>query len=136
MELQNINLLGVVVSAIAAMATGFVWYGPLFGKPWMKLMGMKSTDMKMDAKAKKAYAMNFVGTILMAYVLATFVGATGSKTIASGLMIGFWSWLGFVMPVQMTEVLFGGKSWELYYINTGYQLASLLLMGAILGSIV
>ncbi len=31
----QINLLAVVVCAIASMVLGMLWYGPLFGKKWM-----------------------------------------------------------------------------------------------------
>lgn len=131
MPYANVNLVGVFVAAIASMVVGFLWYGPLFGKPWMKLMGMKSPP-KMDSKMQKTYAMSFVGSIVTAYVLSVFAGLMGAKTVVDGMMAGFWAWLGFAAPIQMTEVLFGGKSWNLYYINTGYFLASLLVMGATL----
>lgn len=134
---SNVNLVAVLIAAVASMAIGFVWYGPLFGKPWMKLMGMKGKfEMKMDAKMQKTYAMSFVGALVMAYVLASLIGMGGVKTLEGGLTAGFFAWLGFVAPVQMSEVLFGGKSWNLYYINTGFQLASLLAMGAVLTLVV
>ncbi|HLD39833.1 MAG TPA: DUF1761 family protein, partial [Candidatus Nanoarchaeia archaeon] len=33
------NYLAVLVAAIAAYVVGFLWYGPVFGKKWMALMG-------------------------------------------------------------------------------------------------
>ncbi|MBI3341870.1 DUF1761 domain-containing protein, partial [Candidatus Curtissbacteria bacterium] len=38
MEFQ-INYMAVVAAAVVNMVLGFLWYGPLFGKPWMKMMG-------------------------------------------------------------------------------------------------
>jgi hypothetical protein len=35
----TINYLAVIAAAIAAVGVGVLWYGPLFGKEWMKLMG-------------------------------------------------------------------------------------------------
>ena len=32
----EINYLAVLVAAIASMALGFLWYGPLFGNQWKK----------------------------------------------------------------------------------------------------
>jgi hypothetical protein len=139
MQPVPVNYLGVLLAAVASMVLGFVWYGPLLGKPWMKEMGMTDKDMKEAQKKMMGpmYLLSFVGSLVMAFVLAhstVFAGSYMKVSGASaGLQAGFWSWLGFVAPVQMTDVLFGGKSWKLYQINTGYQLASLLLMGLVLG---
>ena len=37
--LEHVNWIAIVVCVVAAMALGFVWYGPLFGKLWLELMG-------------------------------------------------------------------------------------------------
>lgn len=130
----EINYLAVVAAAVLSMVIGFLWYGPnLFGKQWMKLMGYTKESME---KAKegmgKTYAISFFGALVMAYVLSHIIDYAQATSMVSGMQAGFWSWLGFVAPVQMTEALFGNKKWNLYYINTGYQLASLLVMGAVL----
>ncbi len=45
-----INYLAVVVAAIANMVLGFLWYGSLFGKQWIKLSGFTAEAMN-EAKA-------------------------------------------------------------------------------------
>ena len=136
MEVQ-INFLAVFLAGVASMFVGFLWYGPyLFGNAWMKLMGHK--EMTMDKSGLgKIYFISFLLSLLTAVVLTHSI-AFGSyymkiSGVSAGVQGAFWSWLGFVMPVQATDVLFGGKSWKLSKINTGYQLASLLAMGAVLG---
>jgi hypothetical protein len=135
-----INYLAVLASAIAAMAIGFLWYGPLFGKTWSRLMGwgeMTPEKMaEMQKKARPAYAISFVGSLIMAYVLAhalvfasSYLNASG---ITAGLTAGFWNWLGFIVPVTIGSVLWDGKPWKLWCINAGYWLVLLLVMGAIL----
>lgn len=47
-------------------------------------------------------------------------------------MAGFWNWLGFVAPVTLGAVLWEGKHWKLWFLNNGYYLVTLLLMGAVL----
>lgn len=135
MELQDVNILGILLAGVASMVVGFVWYGPLFGKPWSKLMGWDAKSMdkiKKEMNMGKTYGASFVGSLVMAFVLAQLLGITKSDTLVAGAMMGFWAWLGFVAPVQFTDVLFGEKNINLFYINTGYQLASLLAMGAVL----
>jgi hypothetical protein len=135
-----INYLAVLVAAVASHVLGALWYGPLFGKKWVALMGWpaeKVEEMKKQSMMQ-SYILMFVGLLVMGYVLAhSLVFAsdyTATTGVAAGLMAGFWSWLGFVAPVQMGSVLWDGKSWSLYFLNTSYYLVSLLLMGVILAS--
>jgi len=51
----ELNYLAIIAAAIASMLIGWLWYGPLFGKQWMKLAGLKKSDMK--KMKKKAGAM-------------------------------------------------------------------------------
>lgn len=136
----DVNYLAIVVSAIAAMIIGFLWYGPVFGKVWSQLMGwgeMTPEKMaEMQKKARPAYAITFVGALVMAYVLAhslvfanEFLGTSG---VSAGLMGAFWNWLGFIVPVTIGTVLWDGKPWKLWFINAGYYLVLLAVMGVIL----
>ena len=134
----EVNYLAILVAGVASMGVGFLWYGPmLFGKPWMKLMGYTAESMEKAKKEMgKTYAMSFVVTLVMAYVLSHVMTLSQNffhyGRLETGLMTAFWMWLGFVMPVQATDVLFGGKRKKLVAINTGYQLASLLVMGIVI----
>ena len=133
-----INMLLVFLAAVSSMVIGWLWYGPVFGKPWMKMMGFTQASMD-EAKKKgmgKAYGLMFVGSLVMAYTLAhslvfasTYMHVMGYP---AGLMSGFWSWFGFVAPVTMGGVLWEGKSWKLWALNNGYYLVTLLAMGCIL----
>lgn len=134
----EVNYLAVLVAGIVSMVVGFVWYTVLFSKPWIKEMGYTKESMeKARAKMGKMYVLSFVLSLLMAYVLFHIMTFSGSfyhyPKVMTGLTSAFWIWLGFVMPVQATDVIFGGKPWKLFWINTGYQLASLLGMGVTIG---
>ena len=133
-----INYWAVLLNVVIAMALGFVWYGPLFGKKWARLMGW--SDEQSQAKMKESQAFNYgltaLGSLVMSFVLAhnlefasTYL-ATGG--ISAGLMTGFWNWLGFVAPVTLGSVLWDGKPWMLWVINNGYWLIMMLLMGVVL----
>lgn len=130
----DVNYVVVLIAAVSNMAVGFLWYSPiLFGKPWMKLMGISDEQAKgMKTKANKAYAISSIGALIMAYVLAGVLGYLGTGTVTDAIQTGFWLWLGFVAPVMFTSVLFENKPVKLYAINAGYQLASLVTMAIIL----
>ncbi len=133
-----INYLAVLAGAVSNMVLGFLWYGPLFGKMWMRLSGI--TAEKIDAaKAQgmtKNYVISFVGALVMSYVLAhalVFGNAyLNTQGVSAGLMVGFWNWLGFVAPVTVGMVLWDGKPWKLWVLTNGYYLVSLLVMGVTL----
>ncbi len=133
-----VNYLAVLIAAVVNMVLGFLWYGPLFGKQWMQLSGFTKESMD-KAKAKgmnKNYAIMTLGSLLMAYVLSHSLvfASTYTQTFgaAAGLMAGFWTWLGFVAPVTVSSVLWDAKPWKLWFLNAGYYLVGLLVMGLIL----
>lgn len=130
----NIYYPAIFMAAIANMLIGMLWYSPmLFGKQWRSLMGITANGMKAARKKMGVtYGLSFVMTLIMGYIFALLVRTTQVLTFAEGVQLGALLWLGFVSTVQLTDVVFSGKSWKLYLINTGYQLTALLAMGAIL----
>ncbi|HLD05186.1 MAG TPA: DUF1761 domain-containing protein [Candidatus Nanoarchaeia archaeon] len=128
--------LSILIAAIAGIVIGGLWYGPLFGKTWIKLMGITPKQIK-ECKKKsmgKSYAMCFIGQVITAYVLSMFIQIVGAKTAPSGAMIGFWAWLGFTAMSQLNIVIWEGKSWQLFWLNALHYLVALLVMGGILGA--
>ena len=128
---MSVNYVAILVSAVLAMVVGAVWYGPLFGKMWMKLSGMKMEDAK-KTDMSKAYGLTFVGWLLVAFVLAHFVQYTDSMTFADGAMTAFWAWLGFALPTAIGTTVFEGKPMQLLLLNKCHDLTAMLLMGGIL----
>ncbi len=132
---MRINYTAVVASAAAYWVLGAVWYSPLlFARPFIALRGW--TPEQLAAVESQGHAgevgLAFLTSLLLAYVLAHFVKFTGAETAASGALTGFWLWLGFVVTTNASTVLFEGRPAGLYLINSGYHLAGLLGMGALL----
>lgn len=138
MQPVPINYLAVVVAATASSVIGFLWYGPLFGKIWMKLSGIapQQADAAKAERMYKTFIIAYVGSLVMSNVLAhslVFASAYYEMGgILAGLMAGFWNWLGFVATVTLGGVLWEGKTWKWWALTNGYYLLSLLVMGAIL----
>lgn len=136
----DVNYFAILVAAILSMVLGGIWYGPLFGKEWTRLMGWNKSDLekgKADKDAMmKSYGLQAVGSLFMAFVLShalvfasTYLGTSG---VSAGIQTGFWNWLGFVAPVTLTSVLWEGKPWKLWFINNTYNLVALMAMGILL----
>ena len=134
---ESVNYLSVFLAGVASMVVGFLWYSPmLFGNHWARAMGWDLTDSAKMAEMKKgagkSYAWSFVGSLVMAYVLAVFLGVAGGD-VWQGLCVAFWLWLGFVATVKFSDFLFSDKNVALFFINSGYQLASILAMALVIG---
>lgn len=130
----QINFLVILVAAIVNMVLGFLWYSPiLFGKKWLTAIGKTEDQLKSEKKGMgKVYLLSFLGALVMAYVLVHIVSYTGAATISGGIQAGFWMWLGFVVTTSLGGLLFEKRPAVLFYINSGYYLVALIIMGAIL----
>lgn len=131
-----VDYLTVLYAAIASFIFGFLWYSPaLFGNHWMKLNGLTRKQIKNAQKksmAKLAF-INFVGTIITAYVLAVFLGLATVTVLTDAVMVGFWAWLGFFASTTLLgSILWEDKPVGLFFLNGAYWLINLVLMSVIL----
>jgi hypothetical protein len=88
---------------------------------------------EMQKSAGPKYGISLLASILSAFILGTIIYHVAISTALYGMKVGFAVWLAFVMTVQLTDKLFTNRPTKLFLINTGYQLACYLAMGAILG---
>jgi hypothetical protein len=133
-----INMWAVLGCAVLAMVVGFVWFGPLFGKQWMKIIGATAQDAEARKKMQKAagplYVVQFFLSLFQAYVLAHYI--IGWRE-ASGVENALWIWAAFVTPVIAGSSMWNNDSakvaWARFLIQAGYQLVIFVLFGFILG---
>lgn len=59
MDMNSINWLGVLLAAVVPFVTGFLWYGPIFGRKWMGLVGMTEEQAK-QANMALTFGVSFV----------------------------------------------------------------------------
>ncbi len=133
-DLIQVNYLAVVLSAVAAMIVGGIWYGPLFGKKWMKLVGMSKADVN-KKEMPKLYGIMFLGVLVEAFILSHFIHYAGAYTLFNGIKTGVWAWIGFVGVVMLGNYMFAKRPLKLFYIDAGYALVNLMIMGAILATL-
>jgi hypothetical protein len=112
---------------------------PLFGKVWGDIHGFNKLS-KAEQKAAQAKMMplmvvQFIVTIFIAVVLAKLVVVLPDY---SAYALAFMVWIGFVVPTQVSAVVFGGTEpqWivKKTAIMAGGSLACLLAAAAILGA--
>ncbi|MCA1819860.1 MAG: DUF1761 domain-containing protein, partial [Halobacteriales archaeon] len=152
-DLSNFNWLGFALAIVANMVLGFIWYAAWSptGKVWMRHQGMDPHNMPKMSGAQMAVPMLLmvVGSVLMMFVFAHTNGvyldsfrntATGGMagyrlSVMDGIMGGFFTWLGFIVPLNLNQVAFERKPWSLFAVNTGYYLVTLVLAGILIATV-
>ncbi len=130
--MTELNYISLITAAILSMVIGIAWYSPsLMGSKWMKLVGLTEEDMKKSANPVMILK-SFIVAIVTAYSLAYFINLTGSKDLIGGLKIGLWIWVGFIATTGFINTMYSKRDWQLFYIDYGYQLISILSMSAVL----
>jgi len=130
--MENVNWLAVAVAGISAFVLGGVWYSPaLFGKAWMKENNLSVEDVQKGNKAK-IFGWSFILSLVMAVNLAMFLSDPKidlKMAIIYGLLTGLWIFCGIAIVA-----LFEMKSARYIFVNGGYMIVALGLMGAIIGA--
>ena len=134
MEGIAINWISVLAAAFVGFAVGGAWYGPLFGNPWMRSLGMDPEVMKNAPKKglRQIFTIVFLLQWFMAVCLAFFFGP--DITTATGILYGFMTGLFWVAFALTVNALFEQKPWSYIFINAGYWTVTFTLMGAVLGT--
>ncbi len=138
-----IKPMAIFLAVLASFIFGFLWYGPLFGKKWGALMKM---DMKKKPKTSvmvKAMALNVLGTFLIAYVLShnqqawrpsTWGAGIDGSNAMYGFLGGFFTWLGFFIPMLLNTVAWEMRPWSLFALNAVYHFLNLQIIAHILAN--
>ena len=108
---------------------GSAWYAsPVFGKTWQEATGVKPDP----GQIPRALVVQAIGDLVMAYVLARIIGHYGAETLVAGAFVGFMAWLGFIAPLNAAAVVFEKRPMTYAYVNGGFNLVSIVVMGAVI----
>jgi len=129
--LDDLNFLAILVAAIASMALGALWYSPLlFGNAWLQELGKDADDLGSPLPAMIGSA---VSCLVSAICVAIFVQALNAESVVEGAVVGLLCGLGLVAMSMLSDSLFSGWGWRLYFIQMGYRAVYLALMGSTIG---
>jgi|SRR3989344_3802817 len=129
-----VNYLAILVAGIASMVLGFLWYGPFFGKPWMRLSGLSKKDVN-KAKQKSmtgSIILGFISSLVMIWVLALFFEMLSVTNYMTAITTSLWVWLGFMGTLTLSSFIWENKSFSLWILNNGYNVINLLIAALIL----
>jgi hypothetical protein len=125
--LSGVNPLAVIVAGIVHMVVGLLWYRPkIFGNAWTKLTGKDLNP------AKQWLPLGVIGHLAIALVLAILINLAGVTDAVGGLAIAFLVWIGFIVTLEIGELIWEKIETKLFLIRIGEHLLSLSLAGIIL----
>lgn len=123
----------VIVAAVAHFVLGAVWFTVL-SRPWLAAIGKTMEELTREGSATVGYVVAFAANLVIAWVLARLMIATGKTTLTGGMALASLLWLGFTATTMGTAFVFEARSIEGFAIIAGYPLVGMTIMGAILGA--
>lgn len=157
---MEINFLAIAVASLITLFVGFIWYHPkVFGTVWMKSAGLTEEQLK-GGNMLKIFGFTIILSLLMTIVIMSlsvhqtgaygmiggvetdetlpsfqnFMNDYGSnfRTFKHGALHGLIAGLFFAFPINAINGLFERKSAKYIFINSGYWVLTLTIMGAII----
>ncbi|WP_055444141.1 DUF1761 domain-containing protein [Lacinutrix himadriensis] len=156
---QLINPWSIPVAAVAALLIGAIWYNPkVFGNAWMRESGMTEEKMK-GGNMLKIFGLSLIFAAMLAGLLMNYTnhqwGAMGMiggnpeealpsfeafmadygnafRTFKHGALHGTMFGILGALPILGTIALFERKSAKYIFINAGYWIVTLGVMGALI----
>jgi len=128
--LKTINWLAVLVAPLASLALGFLWYGLLFAKAWVKASGVD------EEAAKNASPLMYLYSYLLAAVVAIALSMFlhDGASAYMGLKIGMLAGGAFAGTSLIMNTMYEQKGMNLMFINAMYQVLNMGAIGAIIGA--
>lgn len=134
------NWLAVIVSVVAAMMIGFLWYGALFQNQWMTGNGITASEdglkmFKDGAEMDMSPTPMIVNTIFMlvyALIINWLLNKANARNLQSGTLIGLAVGVTHLLNIIVGN-MFAANPASLSMVDGSYSLVLFTLMGAILG---
>ncbi|WNH14007.1 DUF1761 domain-containing protein [Thalassobellus suaedae] len=157
--MELLNPIAMLVAAVSALVVGFIWYNPkVFGNAWMQAAGMTDEQVK-GGNMVKIFGLALIFAFLLATALPgivihqmgvfSLIGGDPSaalpsyeafiadysdafRTFKHGALHGVLTGVFIALPIIGTNALFERKSAKYIFINAGYWIVTLGVMGAII----
>ncbi len=130
---MHFHWIAIVLAALAGFLVGGLWYGPLFGKAWMKARGItpeSAAGANMALIFGTTFVLNLVAAFMLDHLYQTYDAPLGLHySLVVAAIIG----VGFVATSFGVNYLFSRQPRSLFFIDAGYWITVYLVMGAIFG---
>ena len=117
--LTQVNWIAIIVGGIFNMSFGALWYGPLLGKTWLRVIGKKQEDIQSSATM---YVLPMLAGLAGAYILAVIIRGLGINVWWQGGLTGIILYLGVGAAATLTMGIFEESPRGAWLLYTFYQI--------------
>ena len=122
----------VLISAVLQWLLGALWYGLIFRKSWLKLVGFAEGEKPKNGAM--TMVASFIACLLLSYVLLHVIGWAGAIVFTGGAKLGVICWVGFMAPPLFTQHIAEGRRANLFAINAAYWLLAMAMGGGLMAA--
>lgn len=140
---MHLNWLAIVIAAFMPMVVGFIYYHPkVAGGAWMRVNGFTLESVGNGPKPV-LYAVALGLSFLLSLWVALNVTGPGQDTapdghsyvtFGHGIAHAIFNGLLLLLPILGTQSIFEKRGWGWVFVNLGYWVLTLGLMGGILSA--
>ena len=120
MAFSLVNWWAVLAATAINMLVGFLWYGPVFGKLWLRLMDKEREEIS-GGGSPLTYLIPVVGAFISAAMLALIIGMLRLFTWWAGAGWGAAIWFAFGGTGLLTTGVFEGRKQSLSWLFIAYM---------------
>ena len=135
LEIGGLNGLAVLVGAVVYFVIGAAWFAPaVFGRPWMASIGWEESRPRPEMRPI-SYAGPAIFYLIASGATGLLAAATGTDTLAEGVVLGLLVGVGYALTVTATDAVFDPnkpKPWNWFVISGAYHVVSLVIVGMII----
>lgn len=156
---MEINFLAILTAGVSALVVGFIWYNPkVFGTAWMNSAGLTEEQLK-GGNMAKIFGLALLFAIMLAFSIQgmaihqmgafsmvggdvenalpsyqAFMDDYGNafRTFKHGVFHGVLAGIFIALPIIGTNALFERKGAKYIFINSGYWIVTMGVMGGII----
>lgn len=134
MKQLKINHIAVWINIFLLHGLGSLWYGPLFGEPWMEMVGLTMEDAQTGSASVGLWITNGVSTIITVYTMAWLFTKLNIDNAVKGLLTGLLIAFAFNLMPNMSGNMFAQFPYGLAWVTGGFAMVGWGISGLILGA--
>jgi predicted CDP-diglyceride synthetase/phosphatidate cytidylyltransferase len=125
----ELSLVAILVAIVVNMVVGMLWYGPLFGNMWLKLVGKKKSEVKMESSD---IMWSLLGGLVfatgLAFLIEYITPLVDMSEYMAAVFVAVLGVVGFSVPLGINLVVWNGRKIELFWLDLAHQLTGGILM--------
>jgi hypothetical protein len=134
-DLGGINWLAVIVATVIYFALGAAWFAPQtpIGRAWMAASGYQTPTTGAES-TNLFYIYPAVTSFVAVAATALLAQATGTDTLAEGVVLGLVVGIGYAATIVLTTAAFEfskPRQWTWGLIDASYHVVGLLIAAVV-----